>query len=367
MSKLFSSFKIDNLELRNRIVIAPMCQYSAEDGVANAWHLQHLCNLSFSGAGLMFIEATAVEPAGRITPKCLGLWDDSTETALRDVISEVRKHSAIKIGLQIAHAGRKASTLPMWEGSGQISIAENGWQTVAPSPMPFLDTEMTPQELDADGLQRIKSAFVEAAQRAVRAGVDVIEIHSAHGYLLHQFLSPLSNVRTDEYGGDFDNRVRFPLEVFAAVRAACPTEVPVGIRISATDWVEGGWDLEQSVEYVQRLQQLGCAFVDVSSGSLSPEQQIPVGPNYQVPLAERIRAATGMPTIAVGLITEAEQAEQILAENRADCIALARGMLYNPRWPWHAAAKLGAQVEAPPQYWRAAPLGHKDLFKIPAN
>lgn len=363
MPTLFSPFQIDQLTLRNRIIIAPMCQYSAENGEANSWHLQHLSNLSHSGAALMFIEATAVEPIGRITPNCLGLWDDKTEKALGYVVEEVRKYSAIKIGLQIGHAGRKASTQPMWVGSGQLSVAEGGWQTVAPSAIPFLETEMTPEAIDGEGLERIKAAFVETAKRAAKIGIDVLEVHSAHGYLLHQFLSPLSNARTDQYGGDFDNRIRFPLEVFEAVRAAFPVDKPVGIRISATDWVEGGWDLEQSVAFVKRLQALGCAFVDVSSASLSPKQQIPVGPNYQVPLAERIKAETGMPTVAVGLITEPEQAEAILTEGRADLIALARAMLYDPRWPWHAAAKLGAQVDAPPQYWRAAPFEHKDLFK----
>ena len=363
MSKLFSMFQLGKLALRNRIIISPMCQYSARDGEANSWHLMHLGSLSHSGASLMFIEATAVEPIGRITPHCLGLWDDKTQAALARVINEVRKYSDIKIGLQIAHAGRKASTRSMWEGSAQITVADGGWQTVAPSSLPFLDSEIPPEALDTTALGRIRDAFAAAAKRAHEIGIDVIEVHAAHGYLLHEFLSPLSNLRTDEYGGDFAARVRFPLEVFEAMRAAVPPHKPVGIRISATDWVEGGWDLHQSAEFVKILKLRGCAFVDVSSGSLSPLQQIPVGPNYQVPLAEHIKAATGMPTIAVGLITEPKQAEEVLAEDKADLVALARGILYDPRWPWHAAAALGAQVDAPPQYWRAAPNEHKDLFR----
>ena len=363
MAELFTPFQLAELSLRNRIVVAPMCQYSAENGEANSWHLMHLGSLSHSGASLMFIEATAVEPIGRITPHCLGLWDDKTESALRNVVNEIRKYSAIKIGLQIAHAGRKASTKSMWEGSAQIAVADGGWQPVAPSPLPFLDTEAAPAALDKAGLQRIREAFVGAAKRADAIGIDVLEVHAAHGYLLHEFLSPLSNFRDDEYGGDFAARVKFPLEVFDAARAAFPAHKPVGIRISATDWVEGGWDLDQSVEFIKLLKQRGCAFVDVSSGSLSPRQQIPVGPSYQVPLAARIKAETGMPTIAVGLITEPQQAEEIITAEKADLVAFARAMLYDPRWPWHAAAALGAQVDAPPQYWRAAPAQAKDLFR----
>jgi 2,4-dienoyl-CoA reductase-like NADH-dependent reductase (Old Yellow Enzyme family) len=311
----------------------------------------------------MFVEATAVEPIGRITPHCLGLWDNKTQAALAHIVNEVRKYSDIKIGLQIAHAGRKASTKSMWEGSAQISVADGGWQPVAPSPIPFLDTEVPPVALDASGLDRIRNAFAAAAKRADEVGIDVIEVHAAHGYLLHEFLSPLSNLRTDEYGGDLAGRVRFPLQVFEAVRNAVPAHKPVGIRISGTDWVEGGWDIEQSAEFVCLLKQRGCAFVDVSSGSLSPRQQIPVAPNYQVPLAQHIKAETGMPTIAVGLITEPQQAEEILTAGQADMVAFARAMLYDPRWPWHAAAALGAQVDAPPQYWRAAPAHYKDLFR----
>ena len=350
------------MALRNRIVIAPMCQYSATNGEANSWHLMHLGGLSHSGAGLMFIEATAVEPAGRITPSDLGLWDAKTQRALSRVVDEVRKYGDIKIGLQIGHAGRKAATRTMWEGGAQLAIADGGWETVAPSPIAFLEAERPPVALDTAGMRRIRTAFAAAARRAGAIGVDVLELHAAHGYLLHEFLSPLSNLRDDEYGGNFAGRVRFPLEVFDAVRANFPANKSVGIRISATDWVEGGWDLEQSVEFIKLLKERGCAFVDVSSGSLSPRQQIPVGPLYQVPLAACLKAETGMPTIAVGLITEPQQAEDILTSGRADLVAFARAMLYNPRWPWHAAVALGAQAAAPPQYWRAAPGHYKHLF-----
>lgn len=362
MTQLFTPFSIGKLPLRNRIVIAPMCQYSAEQGDATDWHLIHLGQMALSGAGLLIIEATAVEPEGRITPADLGLWSDANAAALKKVLTAVRKYSAMPIAIQLAHAGRKASSYVPWEGGQLIPVAQGGWPTLAPSSIPYAPHEAAPLALDKAGMQRVLQAFVAAAQRAHRIGIDAIEIHAAHGYLLHQFLSPLSNVRTDEYGGSLENRMRFPLAVFEAVRAAVPVEMPVGIRISATDWVEGGWDVEQSVAFGHALRQRGCAYVHVSSGGLSPGQQIPLGPNYQVPLAEKIRRETGLPTIAVGLITEAEQAEEIVAEGRADMVALARGMLFDPHWPWHAAAKLGAQVEAPRQYWRSQPRGLTTLF-----
>ena len=362
MSLLFSPFSIGQLPLRNRIVVAPMCQYSAENGEATDWHLIHLGHLALSGAGLLMIEATAVEPEGRISPTDLGLWSDATETALTRVLAALRKYSAIPLCIQLAHAGRKGSTQVPWEGGRSLPPDRGGWTTLAPSALPFAPEDTPPMALDEVGMQRVLHAFVAAAQRAHRLGIDAIEIHAAHGYLLHQFLSPLSNVRTDDYGCLLENRMRFPLAVFDAVRAAVPTEMPVGIRISATDWVEGGWDIEQSIAFGQALSQRGCAFIHVSSGGLSPRQNIPLGPNYQVQLAEKIRTETGLPTIAVGLITEPEQAEAIVAEGRADLVALARGMLYDPRWPWHAAAKLGAQVDAPRQYWRSQPRGLNALF-----
>ena len=362
MSLLFSPFAIGHLHLRNRIVVAPMCQYSAENGEATDWHLIHLGHLSLSGAGLLMIEATAVEPEGRISPADLGLWSDATEAALKKVLAALRKYSPIPLCIQLAHAGRKGSTHVPWEGGQTIPADQGGWTTLAPSALPFTPEELPPMALDPAGLERVLQAFVSAAGRAHRLGIDAIEIHAAHGYLLHQFLSPISNVRTDGYGGSLENRMRFPLAVFDAVRAAVPAEMPVGIRISGTDWVEGGWDIEQSIAFGQALSRRGCAYIHVSSGGLSPRQNIPLGPNYQVPLAENIRNETGLPTIAVGLITEPEQAETIIAEGRADLVALARGMLYDPRWPWHAAAKLGAQVDAPRQYWRSQPRGLNALF-----
>ncbi len=363
MSQLFSPYSLGSRTLENRIVIAPMCQYSAVEGAATDWHLIHLGQLALSGAGLLTIEATAVSPQGRISPSDLGLWDDATEKALGRVLEGVRAYSGMPIAIQLAHAGRKASTGVPWSGRGQLSPTEGGWQTQAPSALPWAEDETPPASLDRQGLQEIRKAFVEAARRAHRLGIEVIEIHAAHGYLLHQFLSPLSNVRDDAYGGSLENRLRFPLEVFEAVRAAVPPELPVGIRISATDWVEGGWDIEQSLALAQALKQQECAFIHVSSGGLSPLQQIPSAAGFQVPFAERIRRETGLPTIAVGLITQPEQAERIVAEGQADLVALARGMLYDPHWPWHAAAALGAQVTAPPQYWRSAPAGAGTLFK----
>ena len=362
MSQLFSPLTLGALRLKNRIVIAPMCQYSASDGHADDWHLQHLGNLAMSGAGLLIIEATAVEPVGRITPGDLGLWSDETEASLARVITAVHRYSAMPLAIQLAHAGRKASAAVPWEGGLQLSTAQGGWQTLAPSALPFATEDSAPVALDEDDLQRILEAFVTAAQRAYRLGLDAIEIHAAHGYLLHEFLSPISNIRTDQYGGTLENRLRFPLRGFETVRKAVPENLPIGIRISATDWLDGGWDLQQSIVLAKALEERGCAFIHVSSGGLSPSQQIPLAPHYQVPLAEAIRNAAGLPTIAVGLINEPEAAEAIIAEGRADMVGLARGILYNPRWPWHAAAKLGATVDAPPQYWRSLPYGSSPFF-----
>ncbi|MBW8733017.1 MAG: NADH:flavin oxidoreductase/NADH oxidase [Asticcacaulis sp.] len=363
MSALFSPISLRDLSLRNRIVISPMCQYSAEDGKATDWHMLHLGHLALSGAGLLCIEATAVEADGRITPADLGLWDDATEAALARVMAAIRRYSQIPVGVQLAHAGRKASTRVPWEGGRQIAPGApgGGWRTHAPSAIPFYDGDAAPNALDGAGLVRVRDAFAAAARRADRLGIDAIEVHAAHGYLLHEFLSPLSNHRSDGYGGSLENRMRFPLEVFDAVRAAFPASKPVGVRVSATDWVEGAWDIEQTVAFVEALKARGVDWIDASSGGNSPHQKITVGPGYQVPFAERIKA-TGVTTFAVGLITEPKAAEAIVAEGKADCVALARAMLYDPRWPWHAAAELGAQVDAPPQYWRSQPHGLKHLF-----
>ncbi|MES2887318.1 MAG: NADH:flavin oxidoreductase/NADH oxidase [Pseudomonadota bacterium] len=362
MSSLFSPYALGPLALSNRIVIAPMCQYSAHQGEASDWHLIHLGQLALSGAGLMILEASAVEPEGRISAADLGLWSDATASALRAVLGSVRKYSGMPIGIQLAHAGRKASSQVPWEGGKPVPLSEGGWVPLAPSAVPYGPEDRPPLALDDAGLARIIQAFVDAANRAHALGLDLIELHMAHGYLLHQFLSPLSNQRTDAHGGSLDNRMRFPLAVFDAVRAVVPATLALGVRLSATDWVEHGWDLPQSVVFAQALRDRGCDFLHVSSGGLSPRQRIPVGPHYQVPLAAELRANTGLPTIAVGLITDPAQADAIVRDGQADLVALGRGMLFNPRWPWHAAVALGAQVEAPPQYWRAAPPGQSALF-----
>lgn len=362
MTMLFSPYSLGPLELSNRITIAPMCQYSAVDGLATDWHMIHLGSLALSGAALITLEATAVVPEGRISPNDLGLWSDAHADALVPILAAMRRHSPIKIGIQLSHAGRKASTNVPWDGGAQIGPdAANGWQTEGPSAVPHTEGDAAPLALDAAGLERVKEGFVAAARRAHALGFDAIELHGAHGYLLHQFLSPLANHRTDAYGGSLENRMHYPLEVFAAVRAAVPS-MTLGMRISATDWVDGGWDLEQSVRLAQELERIGCDFIHVSSGGVSTAQKIPVEPGYQIGFAERIKRDTGLPTIGVGLITEARHAEAILQAGQADVIALARAMLYDPRWPWHAAAELGAQVSAPPQYWRSQPHEFKTLF-----
>jgi 2,4-dienoyl-CoA reductase-like NADH-dependent reductase (Old Yellow Enzyme family) len=364
MSHLFTPWQIGSMAMDNRIVVAPMCQYAAADGNAGAWHTVHLGQMAVSGAGLLILEATAVESVGRITAGCLGLYSDANEAALARVIATLREFSPVKLAIQLAHAGRKASSREPWLGGQQVPMNDpRGWLASAPSALPQIEGEEAPLALDDAGLARVRDAFAQAARRAARLGFDGIELHGAHGYLLHQFLSPISNRRTDAYGGSLENRMRFPLEVFDAARAAFPAERPVWVRVSATDWVDGGWDLQSTLAFVSALKARGCAAVHVSSGGVSPKQQIPLGPGYQVPLAASVKAASGLPTIAVGLITEAEQAEAVIAEGRADAVALARGILYDPRWPWHAAAKLGASVKVPPMYWRSQPRELKALFE----
>ncbi|WP_046862307.1 NADH:flavin oxidoreductase/NADH oxidase [Microvirga massiliensis] len=364
MSRLFEPLQIGNLRLDNRIVIAPMCQYSAEDGTAGDWHMIHLGHLALSGAGLLILEATAVSPEGRISPQDLGLYSDANEEALARILTAIGQHSSMPFAVQLAHAGRKGSSRPPWDGGAQIRPDEpTGWKTVAPSAMPHAADEDAPLALDRAGLDRVREDFVKAAKRAARLGLAGIEIHGAHGYLLHQFLSPIANKRDDEYGGSLENRMRFPIEVFDAVRAAFPTEKPVWMRISATDWVPGGWDIDGTIALSKILKERGCAAIHVTTGGVSPQQAIKLGPGYQVPYAQRVKAEVGLPTIAVGLITEPEQAEAIIANEEADAISIARAMLYDPRWPWHAAAKLGAQVKAPKQYWRSQPRELKDLFE----
>ncbi len=361
---LFKPIRIRNLDLVNRIVIAPMCQYSAEDGCMNDWHMIHLGQLALSGAALLTIEATAVLPEGRITHADVGLYNDETEAALARTLKALRRWSGMPIGMQLNHAGRKASTEVPWQGGAQIPPGDpHGWQTVAPSAIAFSEGQNAPVAFDRDGLRRVRDAFAAAATRAARLGIDLIQIHAAHGYLMHQFLSPLANQRDDEYGGSLENRMRFPLEIFDAVRAAFPTERVVSVRISGTDWVEGGWDIEQTVAFARKLEEHGCDAVHISSGGLHPAQDIPVGPSYQVPLARAVKAAVGIPVVAVGMITGYEQAEAIVGTGDADMIALARTILYEPRWPWHAAAELGGRVRAPDQYLRSQPRRHRHLFE----
>lgn len=364
MSQLFSPLAIGPLSLPNRIVVAPMCQYSSIDGEASDWHVQHWTNMALSGAGLVIVEATAVEPRGRISWADLGLYDDATEAAFATALATVRRWSPAKIGVQLAHAGRKASTLKPWEaGGGPMPAGDvRGWTTRAPSALAYAETDPVPEALDDAGIAEIVQAFVGSASRAVRLGLDLIELHAAHGYLLHEFLSPLSNRRTDAYGGSLENRMRLVLQVFDAVKAAVPGSMALGIRISATDWVEGGWDLEQSLVLAKALDVRGCHFIHVSSGGLHPAQKIAVGPGYQLPFAEAIKRAVAMPVIAVGMITEPRQAETVLVDGQADAVALARAILFEPRWPWRAAAELGAQVASPPQYLRSAPHGQSKLL-----
>src|SRR5476649_2682220 len=296
MSQLFSPFALGSLSLPNRIVIAPMCQYSADEGKATSWHHIHLGHLALSGAALLIVEATAVSPAGRISPRDLGLWDDATHQALADVIKQVKQHSPIALGVQLAHAGRKASTRVPWEGGHNIAPQDGGWQTLAPSPLPYASADYPPRAMNQEDISALKADFVAAAKRAEQIGFDLIELHAAHGYLLHQFLSPLANQRQDNYGGSLENRMRLTLEVFEAVRGAVSKQISVGVRISGTDWVDGGWDLEQSVALARALKALGCDYIHVSSGGLSAEQRIPVGPGYQVPLARQVKQATGLTT-----------------------------------------------------------------------
>jgi 2,4-dienoyl-CoA reductase-like NADH-dependent reductase (Old Yellow Enzyme family) len=366
-SKLFSPFALRGLTLPNRIVVSPMGQYSAdENGCAGQWHLVHLGHLSLSGAGLLISEAIAVHPEGRISRHDLGLWCDRQADALATVMAFCRQHGGAKLGLQLYHAGRKGSVTVAWEGQKPVPPGQGGWPIVNASAIAY-PGRSAPSALDASGIRMLVQAFADAAKRADAVGVDLIELHGAHGYLIHGFLSPFSNQRTDAWGGTRERRMRFALEVFDAVRAVWPERKPLGMRISATDWAAGGWDLDDSVALAHALRQRGCDFITASSGGATPEQQLTVHPGYQVPFAERIRRETGMPTMAVGLITEPKQAESILADGQADLVALARGMLYNPRWPWHAAAELRDEVFYPRQYERSHPDMRKGDFLKPVR
>ena len=353
-SQLFTPIRLGGLDLDNRVVVAPMCQYSAENGSATDWHMIHLGSLSMSGAGLLMIEATGVTAQGRISTACLGLYSDENEQALKRVVDACKRYGAAKICIQLAHAGRKASAYPPWDGGGSLPEGDPGrWQSVGPSPLPFANGWQTPTELDGPALAALKEDFVTSIARAERIGIDAVELHAAHGYLLHEFLSPLSNVREDEYGGSLAGRMRYPLEVFEALRAAWPANKPIGVRISASDWSDGGWDVEQSIVFARELEMRGCNFIHVSSGGNVDGAQIKLGPGYQVPFASEIRKSVDMPVIAVGLIVEPEEAEAIVANGDADMVALARGFLDDPHWAWHAAVRLGGKVTYPIQYERA--------------
>ena len=367
MSLLFEPIQFGTLKLNNKIVIAPMCQYSATDsGEVTYWHEQQWANYALSGAGLCIVEATAVQPEGRISYADLGLWNDLQRAQIKALLVKVKSLSPMPFAIQLAHAGRKASTDKPWGGKAQFKPEDaHGWQTVSASDIPFQAHEHAPHALSHDEIQKVIADFAAAAVRAVDAGFDLIELHAAHGYLLHQFMSPLSNQRQDEYGGSFENRIRLTLEVLQAIKNAVPAHYPVGIRISATDWMEGqdSWDVESAVGLSKALEQLGAVYIHVSSGGLHVKQDIAIGANYQVPFAHAVKQVVDIPVIAVGMITEATQAESILQNADADAIGLARAMLCDPRWPWHAAAKLGAKIAIAPQYLRCQPHEVKALFQ----
>ena len=366
MTLLFQPIQFGSLQLANKIVIAPMCQYSAnEQGELSYWHEQQWANYALSGAGMCIVEATAVQAAGRISYADLGLWNDMQRAQMKALLHKVKSISPMPFAVQLAHAGRKASTDKPWQGKGQFAPnEEHGWQTVSASELPFQSHEHPPHALTQDEIQQVIADFASAAVRAVDAGFDLIEIHAAHGYLLHQFMSPLSNHRQDEYGGSLENRIRLTLEVFQAIQNAVPQGYPIGVRISATDWMDDaeGWNVESSVGLAKALEHLSAAYIHVSSGGLHVDQKIDVHAGYQTPFAHAIKQAVKIPVIAVGLITEAMQAEGILQYEQADAIAIARAILYDPRWPWHAAAELGEKIEIAPQYLRCQPHGFRTLF-----
>jgi 2,4-dienoyl-CoA reductase-like NADH-dependent reductase (Old Yellow Enzyme family) len=352
-ASLFSPIKLAGVELANRIVVAPMCQYSANDGCASDWHITHLGMLANSGAGLVIVEATHVERHGRITHGCLGLYSDDCEATLKHVIDIGRRYGTTKFGIQLAHAGRKASSQRPWEGGGALKPGEDPWETIGPSALPFGPGWHVPREMTLADIERVRGAFVSAAQRAVRIGFDAIELHGAHGYLIHSFMSPLSNKRSDEYGGGFENRLRFPLEVARAVRAAVPRSIALGARITGSDWFDGGLTPADAIAFTKALKEVGLDYVDVSSGGITAEVRTPTTPGYNVPIADEVRRATGIATRTVGLIVMPKQADEVIAEGKADMVALARAVLDNPHWGWYAAQVLGAETKRPPQYLRA--------------
>lgn len=352
-SRLFASISLRGLTLDNRIVYSPMGQYMADpQGAATDWHAVHLGMMSLSGAGLIFTEATAAEPRGRDAPTSLGLWTDAHEAALKNAIDICKRYAPAKHAIQLWHSGRKGSMATPFETWRQLAIEDGGWALVSPSNRKFPGRDNPLVTPDADELASIAENFARSAERAARIGYDLLELHCAHGYLLHSFLSPLSNHRTDRYGGDLNNRMRFPLEAFAAVRRAWPEDRPMGVRISATDWVDGGWSLEDSLVFAARLKEMGCDYITPSSGGSDPGQAIVMGPGYQIEFAAAIRKIVGIPTMAVGMITEPALAEHVVASGEADMVALGRGLLNDPRWPWRAAEILGGEIAHPPQYMR---------------
>ena len=354
-SALFQPIQLRDLELENRIMLSPMCQYAATEGRAGDWHLMHLGQFMVSGVGLVMIEMTNVQARGRITPRCLGLFDDDCEKALQRVVDYCRRLGDTPIAIQLAHAGRKASCNTPWQGRKRIPVDQGGWHTVGPSAISHSSDIPAPDVLTVSEIEELIDDFVTAARRADRIGIDAIELHGAHGYLLHQFLSPLSNQRDDEFGGSRENRMRLPLRIFESVREVWPQHKPLGMRLSGIDWADGGLTIEDTVAMANALKQRGCDWVDVSSGGISYTENIQTGPGYQVPFAEKVRAESGLTTIAVGMITGPRQAETIIASGQADMVALARGLLFNPRWPWHAAIELGVELEYPERYQRCAP------------
>ncbi len=355
MSKLFSPLKLRGLTLDNRIVVAPMCQYSADDGSATDWHIQHVGMLSHSGASLVVLEATGVEREGRITPGCLGLYSDENERALKRVVDSVRRYSKTPLGIQLAHAGRKASAAPPWQGAKPLRPEQGAWQTMAPSALPFDEGWHTPQALSRGEIDRIVESFARSAERARRIGLDEVELHCAHGYLLAEFLSPIANRREDEYGGSLENRMRLALRVAEAVRAVWPADKPMGARITGTDWIEGGFSTDEAVVLSRELKARGCDFICVSSGGIAGKVRPPVAAGYLLPHAERVKHEAEVATRAVGFIVTPQLAEAAIAEEKADMVALARAMLDDPRWGWHAAEALGAEASYPPQYERVRP------------
>ena len=354
MSKLFSPLRLRDLEFRNRVFVSPMCQYSSTDGLPGDWHLVHLGSRAVGGAGLVMVEASAVSPEGRISPGDSGIWSDTHAGAFKRISAFVKAQGAVP-GIQLAHAGRKAATDAPWRGGGPLTPAQGGWQPLAPSPLPFAPDYPVPREMGAADIDAVVEQFTRAARYALAAGFEVIEIHMAHGYLLHEFLSPLSNRRKDDHGGSLENRVRLPLRVARAVREVWPPHLPLFVRISATDWVKGGWDLDQSIQLARRLKDAGVDLIDCSSGGLVPDAKIPAGPGFQTPFASAVRREADIPTGAVGFITDAVQAEQIVATELADVVFLARQFLRDPYWPLHAAHALGMALPWPEQYERAKP------------